>query len=184
MLATGNDLPAILRFFRSIPILTAQIGEINLFVDAELAKRFSLWRHARELNITHYLNLIDNLEGNRQPLLESTVLIQPEAIGFHHSFTLDAMMHSMLVVAAADPNVEYLIDKTTSILLEDTSPAHWAKVVATLLSSPDQATTLRTTAHEYVTQNRSLAHYIDRIMTNYTSAAHLETPSTPPTAAS
>ena len=178
LLASSKDPPAILNVLRAIPLLKEQHPELNLFLDAQLSARLNLWKHARKLGITSSLSLIQNLEGRRDPALLGHILLQPESVGFHHSFTLDAMAAGMLVCAAPDTNVEYLIDATTCHTPEDTSPQAWANAISTLWSDRDKAAKLRDSARAYILKNRTLSHYIDAVTRSYSSILHRPAPHT------
>lgn len=91
--------------------------ELRVYMDAApLDASQSLWRRARSLGLLDLVSMIDGLEARRRLVLETHLLIQPDAVGDHSTLTLDAMGHGLLVLARRDPLVSWIHEKNAMIL--------------------------------------------------------------------
>ena len=109
-------------------VVSAMPGErlYHLFVDAEAAHRTGIWPVARGLGVLDRLSLIDEMEGRRELVLRGDVLVQSDARGEQRSLVLDAMASGMIVLAAEDPMVSYLVNGRTARTVSGTRSDEWA----------------------------------------------------------
>lgn len=171
LLAGGRQRVAIGNALRALAKAAKEQPGLLVFMDAGVAAEVGAWRICRETKTLDRLSLIEDLEHRREPALRADVLIQPEAIGEHRSFTLEAMASGMLVVARADPFVEYLVDGKTAKLVQSDTQDAWHAAISGLLNDPDAAHELSESARLYIRANRTASAYVEAVLTGYRDLA-------------
>jgi hypothetical protein len=141
--------------------------DFHLFADAEGAQRAGLWRAAQQLGVLDRFSLIDEMEGRRELVLRGDVLVQADARGEQRSLVLDAMAAGMIVVAADDPMVSYLIDGRSARTVSGGHRDGWSAVLAPMLSEPATARDLAHRAREYVRTNHRVSAHVSAVLNAY-----------------
>jgi hypothetical protein len=162
LVASGQDAAAVQAALGALELIAEGFGPILLFVDAGLARTLPIWRWAggRNGEPPERLSVIAELEAQRELILETDMLIIPEARGEHRTIALDAMAGGCLVVARADARVDYLIDGRTAALVQEPGPAALAKVVRELAMTPERAAKLRQSAWTFINEERSASRQV------------------------
>ncbi len=160
LLASGRDRAAIDSALTGLSAAAPHLGDFLVFAATEAIERPGLWARLKELGLLERVTLIPDLEARRDLMLEADILILPEALGEQRSTTLDAMGHSMLVLATTDSDSSVLSEGRTARLLErNAAPARWREVLCWAMDRPDDARDLARSAWEFVrTQRRASAH--------------------------
>lgn len=155
----GRDKAATLACVEGVAAAITPVPNAMMFVDAIAAQRAGVWSLAKRLRILDRLSLIDDLEARRELAIRADVMIQPEATGEQRSLLLDAMASGMVVLAAADPAVSWLIDNESAWLLEAPTAGAWTKLVTRVLERPEDARQLTIRAAQRVSvEHRATAH--------------------------
>jgi hypothetical protein len=154
----GHDAAGLAAALRGIVAMPAGVEPL-VFADADMCRRTGAWGVVRRLGLTSRFTLVPEVEARREITLRSDLVLMPEAIGEHRSFTLDAMAAGAVVVAAADPMVSHLIEGRTARLVERPLAERWTAVVGSVLADPLAARTLAASAREYTRAScRATAH--------------------------
>lgn len=155
----GRDSRATLAALEGVSLAIADHPGAVVFMDAVAARRARVWPVAKRLGLLDRLSLIDDIEQRRDLALRADVLIQPEAVGEQRSVLLDAMAAGMVVIAASDPGVAWLIDGETCWLISEHTPRVWAETVSRAIRSPEDAQQLAARAMARVArEHRASAH--------------------------
>ncbi len=189
ILASGDDPGAVLPVLDALARVTQRRPDTLIFLSAEAVQRAdawasgwsvgwagsggsgAVWRRAGRLQLADRLSLVADMEGRRDPILQTDILIQPEALGRHHSLTLAAMAAGVVIVAATDPLVEYLIDGRTARLVSARTADAWEAALVPFISDPGAAQALATSARQYVLDERSASAYVASVLSAYQSMA-------------
>lgn len=167
MVGNGRDARAAAAALTGIASLCRKRDDILIFCDALAARRAGLFALAGELGIRDRLSLIDELENRRDLLLQGDVLVQPDATGEQRSVTLEAFAGGVLVVALNDPSVSSLLDGQTCVVVKNPDAASWETALGTLLSDPEKAQWLETSARRYVREHRRASEQVRQLLKLY-----------------
>lgn len=167
VLASGHDRASLRAFCDGVARLPAGLPEVHLFINDDVAHTSSLVRHINKLGLTERMTLVPDMENRREPVLLADVLVQPEALGEHHTLTLDAMAVGIPVIALADPLVEYLVDDKTARLVASPTPDLWTLALTAILSDADAREKLVDSAYEYAKKERPTSNYIAAVLRAY-----------------
>ncbi len=155
----GRDARATIAALEGVQLAIAERSDAVVFMDAVAARRARVWPVAKRLGLLDRLSLIDDIEQRRDVALRADILVQPEAVGEQRSVLLDAMAAGMVVVAAADPSVSWLVDDQTAWLVRENSPRVWAQAIGRALAEPERARALTGRAMSRVSnEHRATAH--------------------------
>ena len=143
--------------------------DLVIFCDAELASRVPVFRAAGRAGISNRLNIIDDLEGQREMLLTSDVLLLATASGEQRTVVLDAMASGTLVLAQPDAANSTLIDRVTCRLCDARSPQAWIDTAAPLLADPAQVAALIASARNYVNTSRLASSHVVQLLAAYSA---------------
>jgi len=168
LVGTGRDSNAFARVLDALASIV-RAYPLMVFCDADAARRASVFHRAKKLDILKHISLIAELEGRRDLLLAGDLLLQPEARGEQRSVTLDAMAHGMVVVAAADPKVSYLVDGLSAICVSPDAPDAWSSAIRKLLDTPALADALAASALQFVRQQRRAYDQVRAVLEAYAS---------------
>ncbi|QYK48875.1 MAG: glycosyltransferase [Phycisphaeraceae bacterium] len=163
----GRDARATLAALEGVGLATSERADAVIFMDAMAARRSRAWSVAKRLGLLGRLSLIDDIEMRRDIALRADILVQPEAVGEQRSVLLDAMAAGMVVVAAADPGVSWLVDDKTAWLVDEHTPRVWANTIARALSDPARARALAARASAQVAQEHRATSHVASVLGAY-----------------
>jgi glycosyltransferase involved in cell wall biosynthesis len=167
ILGSGRDSQAMLAALEGLAGALGSHPELMTFADAEAVTSANLWPSVKRLGILDRFTMIPDVEARRDPVLRMDILICPEARGEYRSIVLDAMATGMLVIAAADPAVSYLIDGTTAKLVEGRTAEAWKAAIETSLQNPAASRDLAQNARAYVRENCRASGHVAAVMDVY-----------------
>lgn len=171
VLLDGVDARAVHALLDGLGDLAARYPNLLLFFDADGAARLrgghGVWKRAKALGILDRLSMVGSMEGHREPILHVDMLLQPEAVGAHHSLTLDAMAAGVAVVAREDALVDHLIDGRTASLVRQGTAEEWSAAIERLMKDPQRTQGLRASAREYVRELRSAMRHVESVQRGY-----------------
>jgi len=165
----GRSPAALVSAFEGVIAAMPSDREYHLFVDSDAARRSGLWRVAQKLGVLDRFSLIDEMEGRRELVLRGDVLVQSEARGEQRSLVLDAMASGMIVLAAEDPMVSYLINGRSARTVSGSLPDGWASALGPLLTDHAAARDLAHKAREFVRSNHRVSAQILAVINAYES---------------
>lgn len=139
--------------------------------DATPAREAMLWAQARALGLLDVLSMTPSLESRREPVLDMDILLLPEATGRQRTLTLEALATGMIVVAAADPFMDTLIDGRTCVCVGASTAHAWAEAIASLVQNPDRVRKLAIDAHVFVREKRVASDQIHAVLGAYAQIA-------------
>lgn len=163
----GRDARATLAALEGVGLAVAERPDAVIFMDAVAARRSRAWPLAKRLGLLGRLSLIDDIELRRDIALRADILIQPEAVGEQRSVLLDAMAAGMIVVAAADPGVSWLVDDQTAWLVNEHTPRVWAQAIGRALGDPAACRALTSRAMARVAQEHRATTHVSSVLGAY-----------------
>ena len=169
----GRDTRAFTAAFEAIVRLMSRHEGLMLFADAEGVRRAGVWRFAREQGVLQSVSLLDDMDAHRELVLRGDILVYPDARGEHRTVFLDAMAHGMVVVAARDPLLGWLIDAQTARLVDPHDAGAWEVALAAMLDDPAAARALGASARQYVREHHRASGQIVGVLAAYEA---LQTP--------
>ena len=139
--------------------------------DAGVASGRGLWRYAERLGLLDRLSIIADMESRRDLVLETDVLVLPEAMGEVRSIVLDAMASGIVVVARADPYVEVTAVPDIALLVEGPTEGAWLNALRRVISDTDEMQRIGERARERVVRDRPVHRQVDAILAAYRELA-------------
>ena len=168
IVGTGRDAARFAAVLAGLAPIVRERGDVMIFCDAAAARRSDLWPIARRLQLLDKLSLVEDLEGRRDLLVQGDLLVHPESSGDQRSVLLEAMARGMVVVAATDRRVSWLVDGVTARLVPDESPSCWERVFRDVFTNVNRARELGLSAHHYVREHRKASAHVRSVMHAYT----------------
>lgn len=180
VLADGVDSRAVLEVIDALGELAVRYPNLLIFFDGDVAAQIggghAVWQRAKRRGILDRLSMVGGMEGHREPILHVDLLIQPEAVGAHHSLTLDAMAAGVVVVAREDPMVDALRDGRTAVLVKRGAAAEWVGAIEGVLKDPERAQRLRESARAFVREERTGSGHVAAVLRGYERLAGMREP--------
>lgn len=172
LVGTGRDSAACHAVLAGLAPMLRTRDDVLVFCDARAARRADLWRYARSLDkdlvVRSRLSLIEDIEARPDLLLAGDVLLHPEASGEQRSMLLEAFGRGVVVVAANDPTVDFLVQGVTAqLVMSPREPGAWASAVGELLAHPAQAAALAASANAFVRQHRKASEQVRGVLEAY-----------------
>ncbi len=147
--------------------VTEQHPQTQFFFDGQGADQHQIWKVASRLGLLSNLSFVPRRLGHRELLLRADVLFHPQALGKSRTITLQAMAHGIPVIAQRDPWLDYLIDGQTAWVMEDPTPAKWAKQLRRLIEEPEAAKDLGRRAKQWICDGRLASDRMSRVLHLY-----------------
>ena len=141
-----------------------------ILVDAMLADRCHIYRWLKQLGFSGRLCEVTDLEGKRDVLAESDVILLPEALGEQRSSVLEAMAAGTIIIAAADRYNSALIEGVTARLVAGRGIDDWKTVLAGILLDKPRRAALSDSSSQWVRQERSASKQVQAVLTTYKAA--------------
>lgn len=171
VLADGHDARAVLDVVDALAVLSGRLPNLLVFFDGDVAAKIgrghTVWQRAKNRGMLDRLSMVGGMEGHREPILHVDLLLQPEAVGAHHSLTLDAMASGVVVVAREDPLVDALRDNQTAALVRRGTASEWVSTVEGIIADPARAQRLRDGARAFVRDHRSPSGHVAAVLRGY-----------------
>lgn len=171
--ATGRDQPRLRAVIEAFAVFSSKHPGSLAFIDGAAADRAPVWTWIEELGLTDRVSIVGSFAEGRDLVLRGSALLAPEALGEYRSLLLDAMAAGVPIVAAADPRVDWLLDKQTAWIIEGTTSDAWAgtleRLLATDNSPNDTAQGLIASAREYAGQNHRMTGHVAAVLGLYES---------------
>lgn len=172
LVGTGRDSAAFHAVLAGLAPMLRSREDVLVFCDARAARRADLWKFARSLDkdlvVRSRLSLVEDLEARPDLLLAGDLLLHPEASGEQRSMLLEAFGRGVVVVAAADANVDFLLHGTTAQLVSAPREASaWAAAVGELLANPARAAGLAASANTFVRMHRKASEQVRGVLEAY-----------------
>jgi hypothetical protein len=155
---------------------------VLVFLDGAAADRPAVWRAARRLGLLDRLTAVAEMEGRREPVLQTDILAIPEARGVCRTLPLAAMAEGVAVVARPDPYHADWLNQTTARLVGSSrppTPDDWESALLSCITDAARTGTLRAGARSLVRQQRTLTAYVGAVRRLYEQVAGVE--ANPPT---
>lgn len=171
----GRDPSGCVAALRALSDLKQRFPQMLIFLDAAyVRRRHAVWRDARAMGLLDRLSIVEDMEGRRELILNTDILLHPEATGEHRTALLDAMAAGMAVVAQEDPFVEALQDGRTCVSLAGTTASSWKSAIQRLLDAPDSARALGASAQDYIRRERLASGQVRAALAAYEWGAGAE----------
>lgn len=167
LVGAGNDPRGMRSALQGLADCVRRHPELLLFVDALAARRADLYALASSLNITANLSFIEEIESRRDLLVHADLLVLCEALGEQRTVVLDAMAHSMIVVAIEDRMSDCLREGVTAKLIKTPAAAQWSMALLAALEDVAASRRLGETAREFVVRERKASDHVRGVIEAY-----------------
>lgn len=167
VIGSGREPQTMLAAIEGVAAAAAGMPDLMIFADADAVMRANLWPTIKRLGLVDRFTMIPDVEARRDPALRCDVLVCPEARGEHRTLVLDAMATGMLVIAAADPNVSWLIDGRTARIVDKKAADRWQSAVSWALENRGAARELAESARAFVKENCRASSQVSAVMDVY-----------------
>jgi len=155
VVSSGRDAGALTPLFGALAEMLEKGADLFVFLDsAAVEQHHNVWRHAEHARLLDRLSIIPDMESRRELLLQTDILVVPEAVGEVRSIVLDAMAAGIAVVARADPHVEVTAEPGIALLVERAHKDDWLEQLTRVVEDPRALTTIGETAREQVGKKR------------------------------
>jgi len=173
MIATGDEPASINGLLVALSTCPHLPEDAMIFADATAFERHpALWRRARDLGLLARMSLIDRMEARRDLVLQTDILVVPEATGQTRSIILDAMASEMAILARADPQVEATSAPGVAVLAPAGTVDAWSDALTRLLANADHRARMGRAARAFVVANRPVYKQIEAILGAYALVRH------------
>lgn len=170
----GLDRAAYAATFEALADSVRARPDILLFADAVSARRAELWQLAAKLGVRSQLSLVDEMDANRELVLQGDVLVLPEARGEQRTLVLEAMGQGMPVIAAEDPLNGCLRQNETARLVPSGDRRAWREAVEHVLGNPDYVRELAESARSYLREEHRSTRQVGCVIDAYETAVGKE----------
>lgn len=156
-----------------LDVITAN-PDIHLFVNLHAARRASLWNRAKNAGALPQLTLVDQIEEQRDLVLNADFLIYPDTVHEHRSFLAEAMANAMCVIAGTQDSSSCIIKGQTAAIVQNPLREQWSKTLSGLIDSPDKAHELSQNAWSHIRNHRKVSTHIGAIIDAYSQLVPVE----------
>ncbi len=167
LVGAGNDARAMREALTGISRCVADNPDLLIFADSLAARRAGLYDLAMRLNILPNLSLIEEIESRRDLLVQGDILVLCEGQGEQRTIVLDAMSHSMIVLAVEDAYCDFLRENVTARLVRSSSSQNWAAALGAVLADRAGARKMAESARQFVARNRRASDYVRAVLEAY-----------------
>jgi glycosyltransferase involved in cell wall biosynthesis len=148
---------------------------VHFFVNLHAAQRSGLWARAKKAGALGQLTLVDQIEEQRDLVLNADFLIYPDTVHEHRSLLFEAMGSAMCVIASTSEQSSCLIDGKTALVVKQSTRAGWSDSVRSLLADHVQARQLGQQAWKHIREQRKVSTHIGAMIDIYSQLVPLET---------
>lgn len=135
----ARDDGAYRAIFTALADVAPALPELQVAIEFPPGHDPGLWRLAREMEISQFLNGVSSLESVRPLALACGVFAVADALHGTRPIVLEAMGAGRVVLAAEDPFADYLIDGVTAVMPEARDAASWTRALTHALLDPSAA---------------------------------------------
>lgn len=168
IVSSGREEPAIRPVLDALAACVRVEENLLIFLDdAAVETHPGVWKHAERLGLLDHLSVIADMESRRELVLETDVLVLPEALGEVRSIVLDAMASGVVVVARDDPYIEVTSLPDLALLVDAPTEEAWLDALRRVTSDPDEMARIGTRARERVIADRPAHRQVDAILGAY-----------------
>lgn len=135
----ARDDGAYRAIFTALADVAPALPELQVAIEFPPGHDPGLWRLAREMEISRFLNGVTAMESVRPLALSCGVFLVADVLHGARPIVLEAMGAGRLVLAADDPFADYLIDGVTALVPEARDAASWTQALTRALLDPATA---------------------------------------------
>lgn len=182
ILADGDDTPEVRVLLEGVSRVARRDPRVLVFLDGAAADRPGVWRTARRLGLLERLTAVAEMEGRREPVLQTDILAVPDTRGVCRTLPLAAMADGVALVARPDPYHADWLNQTTARLVgtsKAATPEEWDAALTSCITDGARTAALRAGARSLVRQQRTLSSYVGGVRRLYETVAGAE--ANPPT---
>lgn len=166
-LSSGRDADQCRTAFAGVLQVIRESPDLMVFVSSECARRAGLWKLADKAGVLDRVTLIDRLEDRRDLVLNSDIVIYPDARHEQRTILLDAMASGLIVLAAPDPLVSAIVPGITAMTPEGLTIAGWHDLLESAMRDRDLSIGLGLSAREHIRQSRRASTHIASLVDAY-----------------
>lgn len=177
IVASGRDPSSLMPVLDACAARAAEGDDAMFFLDdAGVRDHPAVWKHAEQLGLLDRLSVIPDMESRRDLVLQTDVLVIPEARGEVRSIVLDAMAAGLAVVAPMDPMVEATALPGLAVLVEKPTRGGWSHALGSVLPDRSRLADVGATARALIAEHRPVHRHIEAILDAYRSLAEAPLP--------
>jgi hypothetical protein len=174
VVADGDDLGEVRPMLDALHRIARRDPRLLVFLDGAAADRAGVWRTARRMGLLERLTAVAEMEGRREPILQTDILIVPEPTGVCRTLPLAAMADGVALVARPDPYHTDWLNQTTARLVPAATPEAWDETITSALQDHPRTASLRAAARSLVRQQRTVIAYVTGVRRLYDEVARVE----------
>lgn len=167
IISSGRDETAIRPVLDALSRWSGREGLLIFLDDAAVRNHPGVWKHAQRLGLLDDISIIADMESRRDLILETDVLIVPDALGEIRSIILDAMCSGIVVVARTDPFVEVTAVPDIALLVETPTEEAWRTALDRVIDDPQEIDRIGAKARQGVVRDRPVHKQVESILAAY-----------------
>ena len=168
IVSSGRDESSIRPVLDALSQCVAINESMLIFLDDTAVRSHpGVWKHAERLGLLDHLSIIADMESRRELILDTDLLVLPDALGEVRSIILDAMASGVVVAARADPCIEVTALPGIALLVEGPTEGAWLTVLRRVISDSDELRRIGALARERVVKDRPVHRQVDAILAAY-----------------
>lgn len=145
----------------ALKVLIARADQpIQFFLVGSEGEQHELWKLGKRSGLLPHMSLVPRGLGHHELYMGADALIQPQPMGRARRLLLEAMVHSLPVIACRDPWLDWLEANQTAWLVDPPDPPHWTQALEYLVSHPEESRTLGDSARRFVAERHVPAQAI------------------------
>ncbi|MCK4871516.1 MAG: hypothetical protein KAS72_02210 [Phycisphaerales bacterium] len=163
----GTNLQAHRDLCAALATISEQYAQLVVFLAAPPAQSAALHKIIKSFGLESRISLVPQAASARPLILHADLLLLPEASGEHQSLCLEAVAAGMIVIAAADPWVEYFQEDDIAVIVKQPGRDGWSEAIGRILGDPPEARRFAQHARAVVRDCYTASAYIERLADTY-----------------
>jgi len=141
--------------------------QVHVFVNVEASQRAALWERAQEGGILDRLSMVDQIESQRDLVLDADVYVNPDTVHEQRTMLLEALASGLVVICAGEDQSSVLIDAKTAMIVRTKRPSDWEDAIGVALDDRNTAHELGHGAWAYIREHRKRSTHIGATIDAY-----------------
>jgi hypothetical protein len=175
VLGGGRDAAAMRALLDGLRRVVRRRENVLVFLDGAAADRPAVWRAARRFGLLDRLTSVADMEGRREPILQTDILVmsEPPPSGVCRTLPLAAMADGVAILARPDPSQGEWLNERTARLVggapseRPATPEEWERAIVATVESEAETASLRAAARTVVREERTLTAYVEGVRRHY-----------------
>lgn len=164
---TGRFDPQYAALFEALRVYVGKRPQAQFFLEAHGGDQHTLWQAAQRMGLLTHISIVPLQASAASVLLQADAVLQPQASGRTHSFTLNAMAEGVPVLALADPALDYLLDGQTAWVIDQPQPHRWTARLDEMEAATGDIDRLIASARAWCSRHHLVSHRVVQVLKVY-----------------